>query len=160
MASRTGPDTNGDFTGGYASAEATLLMDQIYILRGGTGSARLKFNPESFFLSSSGGTAGCFLEIALAGSTDCGSFIGVDIPVEFGVPIRFIMSLYVSAEAGADDDKWAEVQYNLTDFVLTRNGSVLPGGRLLVVPEPASCVCLLLGLVGFGVLRRAIKPSA
>ncbi|MBK7925951.1 MAG: PEP-CTERM sorting domain-containing protein [Bryobacterales bacterium] len=144
-----------NYTMGYARAWGWLMMDQTYILRGGTGSAVLKFNPDAFFLSSGfGGDRFCRLEIVLAGSTDCYSFIGMDIPVEFGVPMRFVMSLYIDAEAGADDYKWAAFQYDLTDFVLTRNGNVIPGGRLLVVPEPGSGVCLLLGLAGFGALRR------
>lgn len=139
---------------GYASAEANMLIDQHYLLSGGTGPALLRFGGS---LAQEGGmdSGGASSDITINGIRN--NYHDRDYQVAFGSYLTIKLQTHVYAQGSMGNGSRGSFAYDLTDFVVTQNGNVFQGARLQPVPEPASYLCMPLGLAAIGAIRRSRK---
>lgn len=142
-----GPDPDFFSTWGYAQVD--ILIQNDFVLTGGTGAATLEFGPDAY---SAGNFASCYLTVQ--GTTYFGCYPPEGtINVVFGSPIPITLRLYLDLYGGPDGENWVSASYNLQDIIVKQDGRVIEGALFTPVPEPASVITLSLGLLAVGAYR-------
>lgn len=142
-----GAEEDGGFYSAWGFAQVDVVIQNQFVVTGGTGAATFEFGPDAYWAGSFGSCLMYFDGQMIPGCTPPEAVFNVT----FGTPISIYLRLFLDLYGGPDGENWVTANYNLRDIVIKQGGRVVEGATFTPVPEPGPALSL-----GFGILSLVV----